>query len=125
MVQLANKKWTDGKFSVGDCVFLKLQPYKQQTVAFRAFGKLAAKYYGPFQIIAKVDEVAYTLKLLEGAQIHPTFNVSLLKKAYGDSHPSSTIPLDLQTPNLKPISVAILDREMVQRRPKRGPEDTT
>ena len=50
-------------FSVGDSVYLKLQPYIQTLVARRANHKLAIKYYGPYQIIAKINEVAYKLYL--------------------------------------------------------------
>jgi hypothetical protein len=47
MIQLANKKRSERIFTVGEWVYLKLQPYKQQTVSRRTSHKLAAKYYGP------------------------------------------------------------------------------
>ncbi|XP_026400408.1 uncharacterized protein LOC113296314 [Papaver somniferum] len=46
----ANQKRTDKTFSVGDKVYLKLQPYRQTFVALRRNLKLAAKYYGPFTL---------------------------------------------------------------------------
>lgn len=77
----ADKNRTFRSFQVGDSVYVKIQPYVQTTLASRSSNKLAFKYFGPFLIIAKVNEVAYQLKLPDGCQVHPVFHVSLLKKA--------------------------------------------
>ncbi|GJV39704.1 hypothetical protein Tco_1418144 [Tanacetum coccineum] len=63
----------------------------ERELQFRASQKLSAEYYGPFQVIAKVGAVAYTLKVLPNAAIHPTFHVSLLKKHIGPIVPEATL----------------------------------
>lgn len=54
MQQMTIKKRRDVELNKGDWVFLKLQPYRQQTAFKRAFQKLTGKYYGPNQIMQQV-----------------------------------------------------------------------
>ncbi|CAJ2667925.1 unnamed protein product [Trifolium pratense] len=49
----ANKKRRDLSFHVGEWVFLKLRPHRQQSVIRRINQKLAARFYGPFKIVGK------------------------------------------------------------------------
>ncbi|KAJ1256973.1 hypothetical protein BS78_K256300 [Paspalum vaginatum] len=79
----ADKSRSERQFSVGDWVFLKLQPYVQSSLAPRANQKLAFKFFGPFQILQKHGSVAYKLKLPDSCSIHPIFHVSQLKAAVG------------------------------------------
>ncbi|KAH9648976.1 hypothetical protein KPL70_025802 [Citrus sinensis] len=90
MKQTAYKKRRDVEFKEGDMVYLRLHPYRQSSVFKRAHQKLCSRYFGPYQIIQKVGHVAYKLQLPEGAKVHSTFHVSVLKKAVGDSTMSST-----------------------------------
>lgn len=84
--RFADLKRHDVHFMVGDYLFLKLQPYRQLSVAVRRYLKLPHKYFGPYQIIEKVAQVSNKLQLPVGSQIHPVFHASLLKKKVGSNH---------------------------------------
>lgn len=83
MKMVVDKKRLPASFSEGDMVLVRLQPYRQTIVANRLHNKLCQKYYGPYQISRKISEAAYTLTLLAGSKIHPTFRISRLKKFHG------------------------------------------
>lgn len=105
--QQTMKKFADSKrrvleFQVGDHVLVKLQPYRQHSIALRRNQKLGLRYFGPFQIIAKIGPVAYKLLLPPTAKIHPVFHVSALKPYKGE-HNVHYLPLPLTTNELGPI----------------------
>ncbi|GKE28315.1 hypothetical protein Tco_1443699, partial [Tanacetum coccineum] len=74
--------YTEGE--VGDKVMLKVSPWKE-VVHFGKQGKLNPRYVGPFQVLPKVEAIAYKLDLpQELSRVHNTFHVSNLKKCYAD-----------------------------------------
>lgn len=72
----ADKKMVERLFDVGDSVYLRLQPYRQNSDCL----KLSPHYYVPFQVTGKLGSVAYRLNLPNSSKIHHVFYVSCLKK---------------------------------------------
>lgn len=110
MKQQADKGHTERNFEIGDWVYLKLHPYRQKSLNHRPSQKLAPRFYGPFQITAKMGPVAYRLLLPPQCKLHPTFHVSLLKKKIGDhSQISLTLPPFGDDGNISWTPLKILD----------------
>lgn len=114
MKQQADKRRSERTFEVGDMVFLKLQPYVQTSVAKRANHKLSFRYYGPYEIVAKINEVAYKLALPAHASVHPVFHVSMLRRAV---LPGTQVQQTLPTPSDVPaVPAAVLDTRWRRKR---------
>jgi hypothetical protein len=122
MTSHANQRRREVSFEVDDYVYLKLQPYRQTTVAFRSSLKLSPQFYGPFQILSKVGIVAYQLDLPKDCQIHIVFHVSLLRKHLGSITPlSAQLPPLANDSSILPQLASILARREIQKgkyRPK-------
>ena len=57
----------------------------EQTGHQKYYMKLAKRYYGPFQILQRINETSYRLKLPSSWHIHNAFHVSLLKPYKGET----------------------------------------
>jgi len=57
----------------------KIQPYKLKKLAKRINQRLNPRYYRPYEVVARVREVFYKLKLPEGSKVHLVFHISLPK----------------------------------------------
>ncbi|XP_028553245.1 uncharacterized protein LOC114580295 [Dendrobium catenatum] len=90
-VQDRQQKYYDPKhrgveFDVGAFVFLKVKPMKG-TTRFGKGGKLSPRFIGPFEIVERIEKVAYRLALpADMSDIHNVFHVSLLRKWVTDTH---------------------------------------
>lgn len=51
MKKFADIRRTERKFKLGQQVYMRLQPYRQSSVAYRCALKLAPRFYGPFTIV--------------------------------------------------------------------------
>ncbi|XP_069150278.1 uncharacterized protein [Solanum lycopersicum] len=72
------------EIEVGDQVYLKISSMKG-VMRFGKKGRLSPRYIGLYEILKRVGNVTYELKLLyDLASVHPVFHVSMLKKCLGD-----------------------------------------
>jgi hypothetical protein len=133
----ADQRRTDRHYDVGDMVYLRIQPYRQNAFGLRGSLKLRSKYYGPFKIEERVGEVAYRLHLPDTATIHPVFHISQLKAHVGKhAIPLPHVPLVTEDGKIKTAPYAVLDERVIQRQKNPvkqvlihweslGPEDAT
>ncbi|GJX83902.1 hypothetical protein Tco_0333383 [Tanacetum coccineum] len=126
------------EFEVGDQVLLKVSPWKV-VVRFGKKEKLSPRYVGPFEILERIEPVAYRLRLpQELSGVHDIFYVSNLKKCLADANlhvPLGEVKID-KTLRFVKEHVVIMDREVkklkrsripivkVRWNSKRGPEFT-
>ena len=111
----ADKKRRDLQFKVSDLVLVKLQPYKQHSVALRKHQKLGMRYFGPFPVIERIGKIAYKVQLPESAKIHHVFHIALLKPFHGKS-PPPYLPFPLTYSGLGPMLYPwkVLDVQVVK-----------
>ena len=109
-----NLKRKDIQYEIGEKVFLKVSPWKK-VMGFERNGKLSPRFIGSYEVIEKVDPVAYRLALLPKLEkIHNVFHISMLRRyKLNPSHVISSEIIELH-PDLtyeeKPVE--ILAREV-------------
>jgi hypothetical protein len=84
----ANDHRQPHNFKIGDLVFLNRRNIKTTRPAL----KLDDKFFGPYKITSKINDVAFKLKLPPTLKIHPVFHVSLLKPKDPNSFSIPTLP---------------------------------
>ena len=93
----ADNRMRDLKFQVGDKVFMRISPWKG-VLRFEKKGKLCPCYKRPYEIVERIEEVAYRLRLPpESTRVHDVFHVSMLRKYMEDpSHVLRDQPVELK-----------------------------
>ena len=67
-------------------MYIKVNP-KKSSLILGKYSKLEPRYYGPFEILARVGTVAYQLALPPTIKVHNVFHVSILKRyIHEDTH---------------------------------------
>ncbi|GKC59570.1 putative mitochondrial protein [Tanacetum coccineum] len=64
MKNMADKKRSERGFVLNDCVYVKLQPYRKISLGNGKHHKLSPKFYGPYQIIARIGDLPTTQQAL-------------------------------------------------------------
>ncbi|GKA35559.1 putative reverse transcriptase domain-containing protein [Tanacetum coccineum] len=117
----SGRKMTE--YEVGENVLLKVSSWKG-VMHFGKKGKLATRYVGPFEILERIDPVAYRLRLPEELiGVHDTFHVLNLKKCLGNANlhvPLNEIKID-KTLRFVEEPVEIMDREVKSLKRSRMP----
>lgn len=71
------------EFNIDDWVWLRLRHRPVQSLVPGARGKLSPRYARPFQVVERVGDVAYCLRLRDCARIHDVFHIGVLKPFHG------------------------------------------
>jgi hypothetical protein len=74
----ADGKRTPREFKSGDHVYLRFRPQKI-SLSMGACAKLAARYFGPFEVLDRVGPIAYRLSLPPTVKAHKFFSCFIIK----------------------------------------------
>eukprot|EP00253_Pinus_taeda_P027707 PITA_27707 len=123
----ADRKRNFKEFQVGEHVYVRIRA-KKSTLQWSGCAKLAPRFCGPFQILARIGPVAYQLALPSHIRVHNVFHVSVLKKyIYDPKHIISWQDIQVKPEGeflVEPVS--ILDRRRVVLRKRAiGPDEAT
>ena len=76
----ADEKHWDIHIEVGDRVFIKVSPWKG-VMRFEKKEKLSPRYIGPYEILERIEELAYRLELSPKlSQLYDVFHICMLRK---------------------------------------------
>ena len=75
----ADKKITTKEYEVGEHVFLRVKLNKSR-VGTGLYAKIAPRYVGPFEILARIGLVAYQMDLPPHIRIHDVFHIHFFIK---------------------------------------------
>lgn len=64
MIREANKHRRDVSYSMGEFVGLKFRLYRHTILYWQGTRKMAPRYFGPFEVLARVGAMANRLQLL-------------------------------------------------------------
>jgi hypothetical protein len=118
MKRFADAKRSERSFQVGDSVYLRLQPYIQNSLAIRANAKLAFRYFGPFQVEQRIGERSYRLRLPPNCKLHPVFHVLQLRKGVPQEQVHQELPSVDDSHRPLQIPEQVLQQRQVLRRHK-------
>ncbi|KAK8964921.1 UDP-glucose:glycoprotein glucosyltransferase [Platanthera guangdongensis] len=104
-----NVKHRNVEFNVGDMMYLKIKPFKGIS-RVRRLKKLSPRYLGPFEILERVGEAAYRLKLsTELSGLHDGFHVSVCVRQCNEHSQivaDNQVPADYElTTKVKPVRI--------------------
>jgi hypothetical protein len=114
LIKYANQHRRDLEFEIGDKVLVNAYHINNPVDKERPTRKLTPKYLGPYEVIEKISQVAYKLKLPSNIKVHPVIHISALKPYQEDSEFTRPIPPDLEVIDNEPEYEVeqILDKKM-------------